>query len=116
MAESHPNRNILLTSLGGTDMPRIEFADMTVLQTRLKVNDSFLLCSDGLWAYFGEEELGQIISSTSAKEATARLIELARARGAGGGDNISLALLKFYEERKQYNFRTPFSNPQSPST
>jgi serine/threonine protein phosphatase PrpC len=110
MAEDHPNRNILLTSLGGKDQPKIEFGDMQKLQTKLQAGDSFLLCSDGLWAYFGEEELGQIIAATPAREATSRLIELARERGAGEGDNISLALLKFRENRKEYSFRTPYSN------
>ncbi len=91
-AETHPNKNILLTSLGGRDDPKVEFGEAEV-----QAGDSFLLCSDGLWAYFGEEELGALISTGTAREVCARLIELARARGEGEGDNISVALLKLHE-------------------
>lgn len=90
-AEHHPNKNILLTSLGGREAPRVEFGQAEGLLP----GDSLLLCSDGLWAYFGDEELGALISTGTAREVAARLIELARARGAGEGDNISVALLKF---------------------
>lgn len=96
-AEIHPNRNILLTSLGGREDPKVEFGTSETIQG----GDAFLLCSDGLWAYFSSEELGQIIQSMSAREASARLIELARERARGEGDNVSLALLRFVEEPKK---------------
>lgn len=92
-AEFHPNKNILLTSLGGEDEPQVEFAN-TVVQD----GDSFILCSDGLWAYFTDQELGTLIDSGCAREVATKLIDLARARGAGKGDNISLALLKFMDD------------------
>ena len=59
--------------------------------------DAFLLCSDGLWAYIGEEETGAILSSQSPRDAASTLIELARQRARGGGDNISLAVVKLVE-------------------
>lgn len=95
-AETHPNRNILLTSLGGREEPKVEFGELQSLEA----GDSFLLCSDGLWAYFSELELGQLMVVGSARETAARLIELARSRGAGEGDNISVALLKFLAQPK----------------
>jgi serine/threonine protein phosphatase PrpC len=102
MVETHPKRNILLTSLGGAEDPQIDYGSMKEnLQTRPLLGDSFLLCSDGLWGYFKDAELGQIISSLSAREASAKLIEIARERGEGYGDNISLALLKFIEDPTQ---------------
>jgi serine/threonine protein phosphatase PrpC len=98
MAETHPSRNILLTSVGGKDEPKVDFGDMKMLETRLLPGDSFLLCSDGLWGYFKDAELGQIVSSLPAREASAKLIEIARERGHGGGDNVSLALLKLFDD------------------
>ncbi len=92
-ALTHPNRNILLTSLGGQDEPKFDFAEATDLQG----GDSFILCSDGLWAYFDEVEMGGIISAFSARQASEILLERARERGAGGGDNISLAIVKLIE-------------------
>jgi PPM family protein phosphatase len=86
----HPNRNILVTSLGGDEMPRIDFGEAADLQA----GDSFLLCSDGLWGYFGDAELGGVIAAHSAREASELLIDRARSRAKGEGDNVSLAILK----------------------
>lgn len=55
--------------------------------------DSFLLCSDGLWACFEAAELGEIIASNSCRDAAALLIELARQRSQGHPDNCSLVLI-----------------------
>lgn len=86
----HPHRNILLTSLGGGEPPRIDCGEDDDLQA----GDSFLLCSDGLWAYFSDAELGGVIAAHPARAAAETLIDRARARGHGEGDNISLAILK----------------------
>ncbi|MBS1228490.1 MAG: protein serine/threonine phosphatase [Proteobacteria bacterium] len=86
----HPNRNILMTSLGGNEAPRIDFGEAHDLQA----GDSFLLCSDGLWTYFDDVELAGVIAATSARQASEQLIGRARARAVGDGDNISLAILK----------------------
>jgi len=105
-AAVHPNRNVLITSLGGKDTPRIEFGNLEKFNTQIQGGDSFLLCSDGLWAYFNETELGEIISNcSSAKEAVDHIIELARARAEGDGDNLSAALLKFREEEQKSDYR-----------
>lgn len=89
----HPNRNILVTSLGGEETPRIDFGETDDLQA----GDSFLLCSDGLWGYFGEAELGGVIAAYSAREASELLIGRARTRAKGEGDNVSLVILKLVE-------------------
>lgn len=89
----HPNRNILLTSLGGAQAPTIDFGEAEDLQD----GDSFLLCSDGLWGYFSDAELGEMISVFSAREACQKLIDGARRRAKGEGDNISVAILKLTE-------------------
>ncbi len=89
----HPNRNILITSLGGKEAPRIDYGEAADLQA----GDSFLLCSDGLWGYFGDAEPGALLAAYSAREACALLIERARARAHGEGDNVSLVILKFVD-------------------
>ena len=89
----HPNRNILITSLGGGEAPKIDIGEAEDLQG----GDSFLLCSDGLWGYFSDAELGGVIAAFSAREASELLISRARARANGEGDNISVAILKLLE-------------------
>lgn len=89
-ALNHPNRNVLLASLGGQDEPKITVDETTDLAP----GDVFVLCSDGLWAYFGDEELGMLVAQNSARQACEILIDKARRRANGGGDNLSLAIVK----------------------
>jgi len=92
-ALTHPNRNILLTSMGGGEPPRITCGEATDLQG----GDSFLLCSDGLWGYFSDAELAGVVAAFSAREATRVLVDRARNRASGEGDNLSVAILKLVE-------------------
>jgi len=89
----HPNRNILITSLGGNEVPKIDFGETDDLQA----GDSFLLCSDGLWGYFSDAELGGVIAAYSAREASDILISRARERAQGEGDNVSVVVLKLID-------------------
>lgn len=92
-AETHPNRNVLMTSLGGQEEPRFDFGETTDLHP----GDSFILCSDGVWAYFDDAEMGRLLKENSARKACEKFIELARARAAGSGDNLSLAVIRLVE-------------------
>ena len=92
----HPNRNILVTSLGGGEAPLINFGEAE----DLLAGDAFLLCSDGLWGYFSDDELGGVVAAFSAREACDTLINRARARAKGEGDNISVVILKLVEAPK----------------
>ena len=89
-ALTHPNRNILVTSLGGQDEPLFTFGETADLQP----GDSFMLCSDGVWGYFDEAELGAALADNTARGACETIIEQARRRAAGGGDNLSLAVIR----------------------
>lgn len=89
-AQVHPNRNILLTSLGGNESPRIDHGEAADLQA----GDAFVLCSDGLWGYFGDAEFGAVVASHSARAASDLLINRARKRARGDGDNVSLVVIK----------------------
>jgi len=87
----HPQANILLGCLGmTTGDPPIETHHIP----RLQPGDSLLTCSDGLWHYFLPEEMGAVIAERSPREAVGLLVDEARIRARGAGDNISLAVLK----------------------
>ncbi|MBI2277543.1 MAG: serine/threonine-protein phosphatase [Dechloromonas sp.] len=92
-ALTHPNRNVLLTSLGGQEEPKFDFAETEDLMA----GDAFVLCSDGLWAYFDDAEMAGLVADNSARKACEALIDKARQRGAGSGDNVSLAIIKLRE-------------------
>ena len=89
-AAVHPRRNVLVTSLGGEDAPLIDVGTAEDLQG----GDSFLLCSDGLWAYFSDDEMAGVIAALPAREAAGQLIDQARQRANGRGDNCTLIILK----------------------
>lgn len=89
-AAVHPRRNVLITSLGGEDAPLIDTGSAEELQG----GDNFLLCSDGLYAYFSEAEMAGMIAAFPAREAAGKLIDLARDRANGHGDNCTLVIIK----------------------
>jgi len=91
-AANHRMAGVLVNVLGMRDR------DITVPVRRhdgLRAGDAFLLCSDGLWAYFTDMELGAAIAMNSPREAAEMLISKARDRAAGTvADNCTMAIVK----------------------
>jgi serine/threonine protein phosphatase PrpC len=83
-------KNILVSALGINKKPKIEVGEDHILSA----GDVFLLASDGLWAYFSDDELADILSNMPPRDASEQLISLARERAEGRGDNLSLAIVK----------------------
>lgn len=94
-AQSHPQKNVLLGCLGSEREPTIDFGESAPVQ----VGDIFLLCSDGLWAYFSEAELGGVLAGLAPRAAAETLIQRARERAEGHGDNCSLVIVKLVEKK-----------------
>lgn len=90
-AKNHPKSNIVTGCLGMKGEPPIGLHRID----ELKVGDTIMACSDGIWHYFKPEELGWALSTLSPREASEFLIEKARSRGNGTGDNMSMAIVKF---------------------
>jgi PPM family protein phosphatase len=88
-ASDHPMSNILLQSLGTEEEPKSSYQHM-----RLTAGEALLACTDGLWHYFTEQELGAVLMRLNPREACEYLIQKARQRAGGYGDNLSLAVLK----------------------
>jgi PPM family protein phosphatase len=89
-ANSHPQSNLLTGCLGTQQDPPLSQARID----RLEIGDSVLACSDGLWHYFTPKEIGAIVNALPPREAGEMLITKARQRARGGGDNLSLALVR----------------------
>ncbi len=90
-ANFHPQSNILMGCLGSKNAPPVDKHCISKLQP----GDTLLACSDGVWHYFNDMELGSVLDALTAREASEFLIEKARSRAKGGGDNLSLAIVKF---------------------
>lgn len=86
-ASNHPQKNILTRALG---------TESTVLVDNIifdiNINDSILICSDGLTNMIEDEEIKNIINENSLKEAVHTLVSLANSNG--GIDNITTILIK----------------------
>lgn len=89
-ANVHPKSNILLGCLGTDAEPPVS----THFIPRLRAGDVLMACSDGVWHYFNNAEIGSVLASLSAREASEFLIDKARSRARGGGDNLSLVIVK----------------------
>lgn len=83
-------KNILVSALGINKKPKVVIGE----EDNLRVGDVFLLASDGLWAYFPDEELAEILHTLSPRDASEKLISDARERAERRGDNLSLAIIK----------------------
>ena len=89
-AHSHRLSNLLTHALGTNKQPSIDFGSVETLVA----GDTFFLCSDGLWHYFSEAELTVMLSTYPPRQASERLIQVARERADGGGDNCTLAIVR----------------------
>jgi PPM family protein phosphatase len=89
-ANVHPQSNILMGCLGTEEEPPLDVHFIP----QLLPGDILMACSDGVWHYFSPKELGSVLSQLSPREATEFLIQKARQRARGGGDNLSLVIIK----------------------
>ena len=88
-ARNHPMSNVLTASLGTDEDPPLCFDSL-----HLQGGDALLLCTDGVWHYFGDHELGATVDTLEPREACENLIGKARLRASGRGDNLSLAVIR----------------------
>ena len=98
-AQKHPLANVLVNALGMNERP-----PQVTVQRRdlLKSGDAFLLCSDGLWHYFSDAELGAAVAMNSPRQASEMLISKARERAVGtSADNCTLAIVKLVDPPKE---------------
>jgi PPM family protein phosphatase len=89
-ANVHPQSNILMNCLGTENEPPFDVHHIP----DLRPGDILMACSDGVWHYFTSAEIGTAMASLSARECSEFLIEKARSRARGGGDNLSLVIVK----------------------
>ena len=89
-ANTHPQSNLLTGCLGTYQDPPLTLHHID----QLEIGDSVLACSDGLWHYFTPKELGAIVQHAAAARSGEMLVGKARQRARGGGDNMSLALVR----------------------
>jgi PPM family protein phosphatase len=89
-ARLHPSAAKLTNALGAKNAPIATITGFPNTQ----VGDRFFLCSDGCWAYFKDNELEYLLHNTNGVNRTRLLIDEARTRANGSGDNCSLCVIE----------------------
>lgn len=90
-ANNHPQSNVLMACLGTEAPPPVSVHTVPAVQA----GDALMACSDGVWHYLNEGEIGLILNECAAKESCETLIGTARERAMGHGDNLSVVVVKF---------------------
>lgn len=85
-AKVHPRKNVITRALGAEESVMPEINEIT-----LNDGESLLLCSDGLWGYAQETDILNSLNAETTNVAE-KLITLAN--DGGGGDNITVVVLK----------------------
>jgi serine/threonine protein phosphatase PrpC len=90
-AKHHRHSKLLMNVLGNTrKQPFVAIGS----HEGLAAGDVFLLCSDGLWHFFTDTELGAATSKNSPRQASELLIAKAGERAQGKGGNCTMAIVK----------------------
>jgi protein phosphatase len=88
-AELHPQRHILTAALGSG---REVVPDVPASAVAVQKEDSFVLCTDGLWGLVAEPELAGLVRANAPEAACQALVKIALERG--GPDNITVLILR----------------------
>ncbi len=97
-ARNHRHSKILVNVLGNS---RKEPHATIGVHEKLAAGDAFLLCSDGLWHFFTDAELGAVVSKNTPRQASEMLISKAQERAQGKGGNCTMAIVKLVKPPKE---------------
>ena len=90
-AKNHRKSKLLVNLLGNSRKdPFLTFGQ----RLGLAAGDVFLLCSDGLWHFFTDAELGAATFKATPRQASEMLINKAGERSQGKGGNCTMAIVK----------------------
>ena len=97
-ARNHRHSQLLVNVLGNS---RKEPFVTVGSHENLAAGDSFLLCSDGLWHFFTDAELGAVLHKNAPRQASELLIGKATERAQDKGDNCTMAIVKLVKPPKE---------------
>lgn len=89
-AASHPERNLLTRTVGGSASVEVDIFAGPVM-----MGDILVLCTDGLTRYLEDEEIAQYVRTRRPQQAVDEMVALANERG--GKDNITVLVLQAIE-------------------
>ncbi len=90
---AHPDKSRLLACLGGREEPTIHLS----AETPLRMGDTLLLCSDGVWEAMAESEIARALDHPVLENGLADLLLAAENRRQAAADNISATCLRWQD-------------------
>src|SRR5664279_1435850 len=90
----HPDRNKIFSCLGGLVDPVIDLSRRTPLRN----GDLVVMCTDGLWSVYPQEEIARALTGAPVLKAAPVLMREAEARGGPDGDNLALVGVRWGPE------------------
>lgn len=90
-ARKHPDRNKVFSCLGGSFEPNVDFSPCVPLQP----NDLLMLCTDGLWCAYTDDELVAQMDQTELNTAVPEVLNTAESRGGADCDNLSIIAVRW---------------------
>lgn len=116
--KEHPDKSKIYNCLGALHDPEVEVG----AKTALAPGQSLILCSDGLWDHFEDNELEKAFSLKDVSVAVPVLMNIAERRGRGRGDNLSVVSFTLLADKDISRASSPYyvdtsmlpddSNPQ----
>ncbi len=85
-AKTHPDRNHVLSCLGGERSPQVTCSR----KTPLKAGDVLALCTDGAWAPLAGDELARALCSADVMAAVPAFLDRTEAAAGTNGDNATI--------------------------
>jgi serine/threonine protein phosphatase PrpC len=93
-AAKHPDRNKIFSCLGGLVEPVIDLSRRTPLRN----GDLIVMCTDGLWSVYPQEEIARALTGAPILKSLPVLMREAEVRGGDEGDNLSLIVVRWGPE------------------
>ena len=93
-AENHPGRHQLTRSVGGEPFLRAD-----IIREQIRPEDTYLICSDGLWGQISGEDIKSALREENIDAACDRLVRLAL--NSGAPDNITAIMFRVVAIGKQ---------------
>ncbi|HEY7945079.1 MAG TPA: PP2C family serine/threonine-protein phosphatase, partial [Casimicrobiaceae bacterium] len=91
---NHPDRNKIFSCLGGLVEPVIDLSRRTPLRN----GDLIVMCTDGLWSVYPQEEIARALTGAPILKSLPVLMREAEVRGGPEGDNLSLVVVRWGPE------------------
>ena len=106
-ARLHPQRNEILRAIGTNENVEVQ---ITALQ--LQPGDRYLLCSDGLSGLVSDDEIREVLGSSTPQVAVRSLVEMANLEG--GSDNITVQVIAIPGKPLQEGETLEMATPEPP--